>query len=140
MIIKRSSILSLKKIAALFLFLLMFGLKLQAQHSIGDSSISFPMIGATFAYQFPGGDLADRFGNNVNVGPVFQWKLRSNWIIGIEGNFFFSDNVKENHILDKYFTPDGNIIDGGGHYSTVLLSERGFKIDMKGGKIFPVIG
>ena len=136
----RRSILLFIKSATVFLFFLIIGLNLKAQHSIRDSSISFPMIGATFAYQLPGGNLADRFGNNVNVGPIFQWKLRSNWIIGIEGNFLFSDNVRENNILHKYLTPDGNIIDGSGHYSIVLLSERGFKIDMKGGKIFPVIG
>ena len=107
----------LKRFAFLFLFFFCFLLKLTAQFSIRDSSLSFPMIGATFAYQLPGGDMADRFGNNFNIGAIFQWKLRCNWIIGIEGDFLFSDHVKENNILDKYFTPDGNIIDGSGHYS-----------------------
>lgn len=130
----------LKRSAFLFLFFFCFLLKLTAQFSIRDSSLSFPMIGATFAYQLPGGDMADRFGNNFNIGAIFQWKLRCNWIIGIEGDFLFSDHVKENNILDKYFTPDGNIIDGSGHYATVILYERGLKIEIKGGKIFPVIG
>ncbi len=112
----------------------------RAQHNIRDSSIAFPMIGATFAYQFPGGDMAERFGNNFNVGGVFLWKLRSNWIFGIAGDFIFSDDVKENNILDKYRTPDGNIIDEKGQYATVLLYERGFKFELRFGKIFPVTG
>ena len=125
----------------LFLFfILLSSLKIKAQYSIGDSIITFPMIGATFAYQFPGGDIVERFGNNYNVGSVFQWKLRKNWIIGIEGNFLFGEEVKERNILDKYFTPDGNIINGNGQFGTVSLSERGIKIEMKGGKIIPVIG
>ena len=111
-----------------------------AQHNIRDSTISFTMIGATFAYQFPGSDLANRFGNNLNTGVVFKWKFRNNWILGVGGDFLFGDDVKENNILDKYKTADGNIINGGGQYSTVLLSERGLKLELSGGKIFPVLG
>ena len=98
------------------------------------------MIGATFAYQFPGSDLAKRFGNNLNTGVVFKWKFRNNWILGVGGDFLFGDDVKENNILDKYKTADGNIINGGGQYSTVLLSERGLKLELCGGKIFPALG
>ena len=111
-----------------------------AQSSIRDSSISFTMIGASVAYQMPGGDLAERFGNNYNVGVVFNWKLKSNWIFGLEGDYMFGENVKENHILDIYKTPEGTITDAEGHYSTVLIEQRGLKLDVKGGKIFPIIG
>jgi hypothetical protein len=111
-----------------------------AQYNIRDTTISFPMIGVTFAYQFPGGDMADRYGSNFNTGGVFLWKLRSNWIIGIEGDFLFSDAVKENNILDKYRTLDGNIINQNGQYADVFLYERGLKFELKMGKIFPVIG
>jgi hypothetical protein len=111
-----------------------------SQFNIRDSSIAFSMIGVTLAYQVPGGDMSDRFGNNLNVGGVFQWKLKSNWIIGLEGNFLFGEDVKEDNILNKYLTPDGNIIDGNGEYASIILYERGLKFDLKVGKIFPVIG
>ena len=140
MIIFRRQFILLKRFSLLFFILLFPSLKIKAQYSIRDSMITFPMIGATFAYEFPGGDIIERFGNNYNVGSVFQWKLRKNWIVGIEGNFLFGEDVKERNILDKYFTPDGNIINGNGQYGTVSLSERGFKIEIKGGKIIPVIG
>jgi hypothetical protein len=48
--------------------------------------------------------------------------------------------VKENDILNNYLTSDGNIIDGNGEYSNILLYERGYKFDIKIGKIFPIIG
>jgi len=112
----------------------------KAQYNIRDTTISFPMIGVSFAYQFPGGDMADRFGNNFNTGGVFLWKLQSNWILGVAGDFLFGDDVKENNILDKYRTPDGNIINENGQYATVLLYERGYKLEFRVGKIFPVIG
>ncbi len=112
----------------------------KAQFSIRDTTLSFPMIGIVTSYQLPGGDLADRFGNNLNVGAVFQWKFRNNILIGLEGNFLFGENVKENSFLDAFKTPDGNIIDGNGQYAIVALRERGFKFEIKTGKIFPIIG
>ncbi len=128
-----------KQIIAL-LFFLMTACTSHAQLSIRDTTIAFPMIGATFNYELPGGDLSKRFGNNYAIGGVFQWKLQSNWIIGIEGSFIFSDDVRENHILDNFKTADGNIIDGSGQYGLVLLYERGLKFMLKGGKIFPLFG
>ncbi len=111
-----------------------------AQRNIKDTTIAFPMIGATVAFQMPGGDLSKRFGNNFAIGGVFQWKLRNNYIFGISGDFLFSDNVKENNLLDGFKTADGNIIDGNGHYASIILYERGLKFDIKGGKIFPLFG
>lgn len=114
--------------------------KATAQFNVRDSSASFFMIGGTFAYQIPGGDLADRFGNNFNVGGTFQWKTKKNWIFGIDGNFIFSDQVKENHILDKISTVQGWVIAQDGMYADVFLYERGFMFSAKAGKIFPLIG
>lgn len=112
----------------------------QGQYSVRDSSISFPMIGVNFSYELPAGDMADRFGSNFAIGGTFQRKSKSNWLIGFEGNFFFSDEVKENTILDGYKTPDGYIIDGSGQFANVTLSERGMRFNLKAGKIIPVIG
>ncbi len=124
----------------LIIFFFCFALKINAQYNIRDSSLTFPMVGVSFAYQVPGGDLTERFGNNFNIGGVFHWKLKNNWIVGLEGNFFFSDEVKENSFLNKYLTPDKNIINGNGQYAIVNLVERGLKMEMKAGKIFPVVG
>jgi len=111
-----------------------------AQFNVRDSSVSFFMLGGTFAYQVPGGDIADRFGNNFNVGGTFQWKTKKNWIFGIDGNFIFGDQVKENTILERISTSQGFIIGEGGFYADVFLYERGFMFQGKAGKIFPVIG
>ena len=123
-----------------FAILFCFSSRSQAQFTIRDTVLSFPMIGIVAAYQLPGGDLADRFGNNLNVGGIFQWKFRNNVLVGLEGNFLFGENVKESNFLDAYKSPDGNILDGKGHFTVVALSERGMKFEIKVGKIFPVIG
>jgi len=112
----------------------------EAQFNVRDSSVSFAMLGGTFAYQLPGGDMALRFGNNFNVGGTFQWKTRTNWIFGVDGSFIFSDDVKESGVLDKIRTSQGFIIGEDGFYADVFMYERGFNFDAKAGKIFPVIG
>jgi hypothetical protein len=106
-----------------------------AQRSIRDSSFAFPMIGAVVGYQFPGGYIAKRFGNNFNVGALFQWKLKSNWMLGLEVQYLFGDDVKETNVIDNLKTPDGNIVDANGEYAEVTMEERGFHILAKAGKI-----
>jgi len=133
------SVFSLRIISLVILLFILSG-NISAQHNLRDSLVSFPMIGVVAAYQFPGGDLADRFGNNVNIGGVFQWKFGNNYVVGLEGNFLFGENVKDQYFLDQFKTPDGHIIDGSGGYADIFLSERGIKFEIKGGKIFPVIG
>ena len=111
-----------------------------AQKSIRDSAIAFPMIGASFQYQVPGADMAKRFKNNFNLGMLFQWKLKSNWIFGVEGNFLFAENIKETDNLAPIATSEGQIIDQAGTYANVLLQERGILIYGKAGKVFPIFG
>jgi hypothetical protein len=71
--------------SALLLILILSARQSLAQHNIRDSSLAFPMIGVPIAYQLPGGDMADRFGNNLNVGASFLWKFKSNLLLGLEG-------------------------------------------------------
>src|SRR5436190_8547975 len=96
------------KIILFALSLLLRSSDIAAQHNIRDSIVSFPMIGLVTAYQIPGGDIAERFGNNVNVGGVFQWKFGNNYVVGLEGNFLFGENVKDRYFLDRFKTPDGH--------------------------------
>lgn len=121
------------------LMLIFCGLKADAQFNIRDS-IHFSMIGFSGGFELPGGNLADRFGNNFNIGIHYHYKFKSNWLVGFEGQFFFGDNVKENSFLNQYMTSDGNIISGEGQFADVTLSERGWKFYFEGGKIFPLIG
>jgi hypothetical protein len=109
-----------------------------AQKNIKDS-IAFPMIGAHFQFQLPGGDLADRFGYNFNVGGTFQWKLKNNWIVGLDGSFLFSDQVKEDPI--PYLkTSQSAVITSGGVYAALSVYERGLLFSAKAGKIFNFFG
>jgi hypothetical protein len=108
-----------------------------AQKAVKDSAEKVFLLGPSFAFQLPGGDLADRFGNNFNVGGSFIGKLKNNWLFGVEGQFIFGDQLKENHILDSISTQQGFVIGTNGGYADVFLYERGLQFFLKAGKIFP---
>ncbi len=128
------------KLFSLSIIILLFSFQIVSAQSIKDTSISIPMISGAYSIQVPGGDLAQRFGINSNVGASFIFKTRSNWLIGIEGNFLFGSDIKEDGIFDSIKTSDGQIINIYGEYAKVLLTERGFFIGAKIGKLFPVFG
>src|ERR1700752_2186462 len=110
-----------------------------AQKSQRDSAEKIFMLCPSFAYQLPGGNLADRFGYNFNVGGSFILKTKSNWLFGVEGQFLFGDQVKENNILDSINTQQGFVIGTNGGYADIFLFERGFHFLAKAGRVFPVI-
>lgn len=111
----------------------------QAQVKLKDS-LSVPMIKLGYAFQLPGGDMAQRFGNNSNLSLDVEWKNKKNWILGIYSQFIFGSKVKEDQILAGISTSRGRIINSVGEYGAVDLFERGFNIGLKVGKVFPVIG
>ena len=113
----------------------------EAQKNIQDSVIFTNLIYVNYALQFPGGDLANRFGMNSEIGPGFMIKTSSNWIFGIEGNFLFGKEVKQSdNILSLIETSDGNIIDMEGIYANYNFNERGFSAILRAGKLIPVLG
>lgn len=106
------------------------------QKSIKDSSILIPSIQVQYAYQLPGGDLKNRFGNNSTIGGNFTLKFPSNLIIGVEGNYIFGSKVKDSSLFDYIGNEDGYIVDGDGKYAEVFLYERGFNFIANAGYLF----
>ena len=89
------------------------------QVSVTDSSLSVPMFYATYAYQFPGGDMADRFGNNSSVGGGFKWKSKQNWLFGAKYVYLFGNDVKiANDIMSNIKTSSGQIINNAGNFAS----------------------
>ena len=130
------------KIRIRFLILLLLPFTaLKAQKSLKDSVIFTNLISANYALQFPGNDLADRYGMNSQVGLGYMIKTRHNWLLGVETGFMFGNQIndKEN-ILKNIETEDGNIIDMEGIYADYRFNERGFAALLKLGKVIPAWG
>ncbi len=107
------------------------------QKRVRDSSFTIPSFAIHYAYQLPGGDLSNRFGGNHNAGGEFMVKLRSGFILGIDGSYLFGTEVKNE---DSYFhairNDHGYVIDGDGQYAEVHLYERGLQVFIFGGYQF----
>lgn len=127
-----------QKQLAIVLFILVLSQYSQAQVNVRDSLLRVPMFTISAAYQAPGGDMADRFGANGNIGFHFYQKEESNFIWGGGIEFLFGENVKEDTILNIISTSTGQVIDGFGQFAAISFFERGFKVSAYGGKIIPI--
>lgn len=125
----------------LIIFLLAFrpGIFSQVTDTV-DSPELIPMIFPSFAFQWPAGDLADRFGASSTIGPGFLVKTEKNWLVGLDANFIFGNRIKEDSLLQNLLTSDGYVIDQQGQYADLSLFERGFYASIKFGKIIPIFG
>jgi hypothetical protein len=102
---------------------------------------NFAFFNAYYAYQLPGNDLAERFGNNSLIGGGFLYKFKSNIVLGAGGGFLFSENVKnESQYLELIETSDGNVISQAGTFAGVFFHQRGFNLNARFGGIIPVFG
>ncbi len=91
-----------------------------------------------FAYQWPGGDMANRFGQNSTIGPGFFHKTTSNWIFNADINFLFGNTINEDSLIHNLINSDGFVIDDQGHFAEVSFFERGFYSTLRVGKLFPL--
>ncbi len=112
---------------------------LRAQSNVKDSALNISMIQANFAYQWPGGDLKDRYGSNSAVGGSFMVKLKKNWLIGASYDYMFGSRVKIGDTLfQSVTTEDGFFINRNGELDDPVLFERGYNVSVRFGKLFPV--
>lgn len=111
----------------------------QVKLNVKDSVIKSLCVTGSYAFQLPGGDLADRFGVNSNVGLGLLYKTKKNWFIGGQWSYMFGDKVKENNILDNIVTKDSFVIDQEGTYAQIRFYERGMNISAYGGKLINVL-
>lgn len=107
-----------------------------AQSSVKDSSINAVLVSIGAGAYLPAGDLADRFGANLNLHLSCGLKRKNNWIYSIDGDYIFGGDVKENDIFRNISTADGYIIGNDGKFATVRTFERGYAITFNIAKLF----
>lgn len=125
----------MKKLYLLLIVMFVLSCPSFGQVSVKDSSIYTPLIGFSYGYYLPGGDMADRFGNNSAVQLNVDFKLRNYWILGVNGSYFFGRGVKES-LFDSISTSGGGIIDKNGLFADVRVFERGFTVMGTVGRMF----
>ncbi len=100
-----------------------------------DSAMTVPLLGIHIGGHLPSSDMVNRFGSNLNTGACFLVKTKKNWLFGIESNYLFGKNVKED-VLKQLKTAEGYVIDNLGNPADLRVTERGLGIHILGGKMF----
>jgi hypothetical protein len=100
-----------------------------------DSAITIPLISVHFSGQLPFADMARRFGPDLNVGGMFMVKTKRSWVLGLETNYMFGRNVKED-VLKQLRTSESYVIDNGGYPADIRVTERGAGLHLFGGRVF----
>lgn len=108
--------------------------------NVKDSIVTSGFIAASYGYFVPGGDLAERFGDNSAIGALGGYKSKKNHFFTAEWNYIFGYKVKENGILDSIKTSGGFIIDAEGKIADLRIFERGFTAHLQFGHLFPLKG
>lgn len=93
-------------------------------------------FGLEYGVQWPGGDLADRFGQHFTLGTSFQFtSFEHPYYLGAYGYFQFGNQVKED-VLAPHRTADGGFINAAQEFVQVYLRQRGFQTGIEGGLNF----
>ncbi|MGB3619211.1 MAG: hypothetical protein WBA12_13920, partial [Catalinimonas sp.] len=96
------------------------------------------MIYGTAAINTPSGDLADRFGTMQHAGAGFLYQSRTHWLLGIELNYLFGEQVNE-FPPSNLVNADGSIVGNDGQYVPINVGVRGLRLPtLHAGRLWPV--
>lgn len=120
------------------LFLIFFTICIGSVFSQDSSSSvqnTLPMLRFNYAYQFPAGDLQERFGNNSNVGVSFSLLNKHNFQFGIQGEAIFDGSVHEPGLLGDIMNDNGMLTNAEGQQTLITKEERGLAFFLTAGKL-----
>ena len=128
-----------RRLPILIVFLFVFQVT-RAQFNVSDTTVAAFVPHLSYSYQFPGGDVAKRYGHNSTIGGGLKYKNMKNVIFSLDVNFIFGNDIKDaDSILWMVETETGYVIDGNGTFALYALYERGYNVNFSVGKIFPVL-
>lgn len=112
-----------------------------AQSAVRDTATHrMVLISASYAHQLPGGDLADRYGHNSNVGLSIQRRTVHELLFGVEGSFLFGNKVTEPGVISNVLNGAGQVVDQEGVMADVFLLQRGWTAFATVGKVMHWLG
>lgn len=111
-----------------------------AQNGIFNTEKAPPRKGVVLGFNggvdFPGGDMADRFGTSYRVGGNVFYKAKSNWVLGVKFDYLFGTTIKEDSLMINVTDKYGSYISNSGQRIGVTIYQRGYIVGLQAGKIF----
>lgn len=125
------------KFLVLVLFLSITIGNLDAQDDKSSAKDPLIAIGFNYGFQLPSGDLKVDFGTGFQAGLSVDWMTANNWILGVNGSFFWGNTVKYDAI-SSLRTPSGGIPVPEGYLTEITPKERGQEFSLHIGKLIPL--
>lgn len=125
---------SLKYWISIFLLLYQFNCLL-AQALVRNNEGTILGTSVHGGYHLPAEDLSKRFGDFGSIGGGADLQFQKNWLLGLEGSFFFGQHVKED-VLAPLRTTEGLLVADNQLLADVQLKMRGLYIGGFIGKVF----
>lgn len=125
----------MQKINLSLIFLIFCIHNVFAQDSSSTDQNILPILRFNYAYQFPAGDLQERFGNNSNVGISFSLLNKHNFQFGIQGEAIFDGSVHEPGLLRDIMNDNGLLTNAEGQQTLITKEERGLAFFLTVGKL-----
>ena len=125
--------LDMKKIQVFILFIISITI---APNLVGQSTFG-GMFNLNFGYgmEWPGGDMANRFGRNLKISIGAEQILSSKFYYGLDFDYKFNAQVKED-VFAPYRAENGVLYGSFGVPSETIIRGRGMFIGIYAGKIF----
>lgn len=121
---------------------LLLGVQAGAQDDLFNIQKPEGRNGVVFGFgagvDFPGGDMADRFGTSWRAGAQVFYKTKTNWVIGPKFDYLFGNKLRMDSLLINVVDKYGTFIGNGGQRLTANIYERGYIVGLQGGKIINV--
>lgn len=117
------------------LLCLVYSYPLYGQEKENAPPILLPSLG--YAFQLPGGDLADRFGPNFSLQLQLERVNAKNWGFKVEGGYLFGNQVKED-VLAGLRTQEGRLIGNDRAPADIQLRQRGWFTGFGFSKVLPL--
>lgn len=93
------------------------------------------IIAANGNLDFPGGDMAKRFGTSYRVGGALMYKTSKNLIYGLKCDYLFGSKIKEDSLMINIKNQYGQLVANDGQKFNVGTFERGIVLGIQAGKI-----
>jgi hypothetical protein len=93
------------------------------------------VIAANGNLDFPGGDMAKRFGTSYRVGGALMYKTTKNLMYGLKCDYLFGSDIREDSLLINIRDAYGQLISSDGQKLNVGTFERGIVLGVQAGKI-----
>lgn len=124
---------SMYKILALAVLLTFFHSAF-AQKDSAAVKLNIWTLNLGYGAEWPGGDLAQRFGQSLSFHSGMEWVRKSKYSYGIDFSYFFGDKIKED-VFAPFRNENGLVLGINGVAADLFIRERGAYIGVQAAAI-----